>query len=746
MTSAEDDAADRKSPTTSTLNTATTSDLAGASNSRASGGMRLAQHFIDLLIEEANTATAPNLKTQGVKEGSFSHLLIDDGDDENEEDEPAATELSVDLIVAATRLARAMDSAPGLIQAIRQQSPIVVIETGAAATHADVQHVLKTCVLGRAAKIVAPAFYDTPTSQLPDRTAVIFERKEAIKLGDAEQLDKRLARALQSADVVVGVAADAQAQLPPDLVRAADYRVRLDRFDREMIEFVIAAITRGTPTAVVDEKIVREVELSDLRIALRGSREANRSIARLTEVVEKRRLVSESTPRLEDLDGYGEAKTIGLAIVADLAFYRAGQIPWSAVDRGLLLAGPPGTGKTTFAKAMAKSAGLPLIAGSLTQWQAAREGHLGHLLAAMRGAFAEAKRKAPSILFIDEVDSFGDRASFDNGNKDYSTQVVNGFLECLDGIDGREGIVTVGATNRPSAIDPAITRAGRLDRIVFIPLPDVEALVKILRFHLKDDVVGADLASAAIAARGSSGADCETFVRRARGEARRAGRALTLDALIAVIRDGRVTLPAPLRERIAIHEAGHAVVAVAFGLGEPQALTIHDTGGSTHVTAEPRAMTAADIVTAIAQLLAGREAELLLSGEATAGAGGRDDSDLARATKLAVALEGSFGLGSFGSVWLGDPDQLLDRPWWPWFGARVDEVLRHAASQARRALIENRAALERLAKALFETSYLDSAQIRAVTGSIRTLKMAQPPNRPDKPHKEGDPSGQLQSH
>ncbi|MCK3776664.1 ATP-binding protein [Ensifer sesbaniae] len=143
--------------------------------------------------------------------------------------------------------------------------------------------------------------------------------------------------------------------------------------------------------------------------------------------------------------GYGGAKEWGLELAQDLIDWQRGRIDWSEVDTGIVLSGPPGVGKTQFAAALARQCSVPIIAASLARWQA--RGHLGDLLKAMRSDFDKAKESAPCILFCDELDSFGDRNSFSADNKDYSTQVVNGFLEHLDGLDGREGVVVIGATN-----------------------------------------------------------------------------------------------------------------------------------------------------------------------------------------------------------------------------------------------------------------------------------------------------------
>jgi ATP-dependent Zn protease len=153
-------------------------------------------------------------------------------------------------------------------------------------------------------------------------------------------------------------------------------------------------------------------------------------------------------------------------------------------------------------------------------------------------------------MFIDEIDTVPARGS-GKGNDDWWTAITNTLLECLDGFERREGVVVIAACNDPARLDPALVRAGRLDRQIEIPLPDVPALAGILRTHLGNDLAGVDLRPAALAGYGRTGADVERFVREARGLARRAGRAITMDDLLASMHDGAPEWPAELRRRIA---------------------------------------------------------------------------------------------------------------------------------------------------------------------------------------------------
>jgi cell division protease FtsH len=191
--------------------------------------------------------------------------------------------------------------------------------------------------------------------------------------------------------------------------------------------------------------------------------------------------------KIETLHGFGEARDWALDLRQDLGLWQDGTLPWAQMSTKLLLSGPPGTGKTTFARALCNSLHVPLLATSVSTWL--EPSSLGDVIRRMRLAFEEAVEHAPSILFIDEIDGIGSRGDR-NAYSDYWNSVVNKLLELLDGAARSEGVVIVGATNNPAIIDAALRRSGRLETHIEIPLPDVEALVGILAHHIGPDIKG----------------------------------------------------------------------------------------------------------------------------------------------------------------------------------------------------------------------------------------------------------------
>lgn len=437
------------------------------------------------------------------------------------------------------------------------------------------------------------------------------------------------------------------------------------------------------------------------------------------------------TPKLSDLPGLGEVQRHFLDLVRDLAAAQAGNLPFSQLPRGFLLAGPPGTGKTSLVRAVAAEVSCQFILLSPAALQAVD--HLGHHLRAIRKAFARARSAAPALLFIDEADSFGHREQV-GGNSYYRNAVINCLLEELQGYEASNGVVVIAATNRPEAIDPALRRSGRLDRTLFIDLPDHAALAEIWDYYLKQAGLrtghGEQLATWTM---GCSGADVERMVREASVRGRRFGRAQpSLEDVVAIVRDtpepGDRTLSEDLRV-VAAHEAGHALVQVVeFGLESLAFVSVLPrSGGRAGLTAwspKSSALTAIDMSRQLHVLLAGRAAESLLLGpdRVTAGAGLGPDSDLARATELVVRMETNYGFSASGAlVWTTGRDPkygpfdrlLLDQELQRAVNARLLEAYDAVVATLKR----HEAGLRALQAALLNERELDGPQVRALMAS-----------------------------
>lgn len=405
-------------------------------------------------------------------------------------------------------------------------------------------------------------------------------------------------------------------------------------------------------------------------------------------------------------------------MISDLHAWQDGRISWSDVARGPLLVGPPGSGKTQVARLIGQEAGIAVVAGSVAQWSS-ESARSGDMIKAMRAAFSTAAEQAPSLLFLDEIDAFGDRNRKADHNSAYTDFIVTALIDQLDGYHGHEGVIVMAATNHLEKLDRAITRAGRFDRILRLPHPDHTLLPQVLRWHLGPDLADADLTGVAQAALGMSGADIAAAVRAARGRARQARRELALADLTDAIHEARTPLPKSLRRIVAVHEAGHAIVSAATGRADVAMLAIQSDGGVTatslHRTGEDRA----EIEAQLSISLAGRAAERLLLGQVSAGSGGDPGSDLATATRLATALEASWGLGAT-LIWQG-PIEGIEARLRDDIGlrARVETHLRNAEARAARILTSHRALLEEIAAALEAAGVLSGQELAAFIARVR---------------------------
>jgi len=391
---------------------------------------------------------------------------------------------------AAARLllARLFDQNPMLASEFRTGSPVVVMEVSDRAMLARAAHQWQDA-LGLATMTFADIARLSDSVKREDHDGLQIVVQEPIAVKDRPGADTRAFNAVQLALPIIAICPQTSGHISKVLTDAATYRLVLPRIDASLIARVIAVATGKRCRTLLPENIVREIGLHELLLGVRFDRTPDECLAALEKLAGSKAEKKESRDlTLDQLHGLDEAVDWAKSLIRDLDSWRRGEIGWEAIDAGVIFDGPPGTGKTTLARVIAAESGLSLVAATLAQWQGSGEGHLGHLLRAMRKDFDDARAKAPCILFIDEIDSFPSRESVKHAHKDYVTEVVNGFIEQLDGIGGRQGLIFIGATNDVSRCDPAIVRSGRLNRIIRIGLPGPHDIEKMLRVRLRGEL------------------------------------------------------------------------------------------------------------------------------------------------------------------------------------------------------------------------------------------------------------------
>ena len=548
--------------------------------------------------------------------------------------------------------------------------------------------------------------------------------------GYGEEASDMFAECVSDGRHCVGFAVDA-AWLPPDLVAYADHRLTVAALSAGDVAAVARELCGADATETIPDGMAASLTPRLLRLANRPGQVADEFIRKARALAAKDEVkpapvayladTIRDNPTLDRLHGMDEAVAWGKGIARDLAAFKDGTLSWADVDRGVLLSGPPGCGKTVFAQALAGTCGVPLVTGSYGRWHATGTAHQGDFMKALKKTFAEAREGAPCILFVDEVDSFPDRSTLTHSHSDYMVQVVNALLAEIDGNEGRVGVVLVGACNHPEKLDPALVRSGRLDRHIRILLPDRSALAAILREHLGADLAGEDLSDVAMAASGSSGADCERLVRGARRRARVEARTMIMADLLGEVR-GDMEGPDEDWRVVAVHEAGHVVASCVLQPGSLEMVTLRGgsrSGGTTASNMSPSMfLRADDLRTNLVSLLAGRAAEEEVLGVPSSGAGGRTSSDLAIATHSLLNAFGAYGLDDrSGLVWRGMtdpggvPKALAENPG---LAERVRVHLDEAYAEARELIRPRVGAVEAVATALLKRRTLDGPEAEAI--------------------------------
>ena len=427
--------------------------------------------------------------------------------------------------------------------------------------------------------------------------------------------------------------------------------------------------------------------------------------------------------RFSDVEGVDEAEENLQEIVDYLENPAKYREIGASMPKGVLLVGPPGTGKTMLAKAVAGEANVPFFSISGSEFV---EMFVGMGASKVRDLFRQAKEKAPCIVFIDEIDAIGQKRSGGQyGGNDEREQTLNQLLTEMDGFDGSNGVIILAATNRPESLDPALTRPGRFDRRVPVDLPDLKGREAILKVHAKkikvaDDV---DFLQVARMASGASGAELANIVNEAALRAVRDGRGFatqadleeSIEVVIAGYQKKNAILTDQEKKIVAYHEIGHALVAAKQTNSAPvQKITIIPrTSGALGYTLQVEnndhyLMNKQELENKIATFTGGRAAEELVFGSITTGAA----NDIEQATKLARAMITRYGMSEdFDMVAMetvtnqylgGDTSLACSAETQSKIDAQVVELVRKQHEKALTILKDNRGKLDELASYLYE--------------------------------------------
>ena len=427
--------------------------------------------------------------------------------------------------------------------------------------------------------------------------------------------------------------------------------------------------------------------------------------------------------RFSDVAGEDEAKENLTEVVNYLHDPSKYQEIGASMPKGILLVGPPGTGKTMLAKAVAGEANVPFFSMSGSEFV---EMFVGMGASKVRDLFKQAKEKAPCIVFIDEIDAIGQKRSGGQyGGNDEREQTLNQLLTEMDGFEGNNGVIILAATNRPESLDPALTRPGRFDRRVPVELPDLKGREAILQVHAKKIKIAEDVDFNKVArmASGASGAELANIVNEAALRAVRDGRRFatqadleeSIEVVIAGYQKKNAIMTDEEKKIVAYHEIGHALVAAKQTNSAPvQKITIVPrTSGALGYTMQVEEgnhylMSKAEMENKIATLTGGRAAEEVVFHSVTTGA----SNDIEQATKLARAMITRYGMSDdFDMVALetvtnqylgGDASLACSAETQTKIDQRVVELVKKQHEKAVNILTENRAKLDELAQYLYE--------------------------------------------
>ena len=465
------------------------------------------------------------------------------------------------------------------------------------------------------------------------------------------------------------------------------------------------------------------------------------------------KLLSENRPKVTfaDVAGVDEAKEELGEVVEFLKYPKKFQALGARIPKGVLLLGPPGSGKTLLARAIAGEAGTPFFSISGSDFV---EMFVGVGASRVRDLFEQAKKSAPCIIFIDEIDAVGrQRGAGLGGGHDEREQTLNQLLVEMDGFDQNTGVILVAATNRPDVLDPALLRPGRFDRQIVVDRADVRGRQAILGVHSKNKPLAKDVSLETLARRtpGFSGADLENLLNEAALLAARRNKSIiemndcdeAIDRVMVGPERRSVVMSQREKENTAFHESGHAVVAGMTPNSDPvHKVTIIPRGMALGITwslpdEDRHSMTKNEILSTIKRALAGRIAEEIKFGDVTTGA----SNDFEKATELARRMVTQYGMSdSLGPIQYGKGSHQVflgrdfgdERNYSEEIAGKIDgevrKIIDDCYADARRILEVNWDKVDRMANSLLEHETVEAEEVLAILGD-----KPWPPEKPNAP-------------
>ena len=479
------------------------------------------------------------------------------------------------------------------------------------------------------------------------------------------------------------------------------------------------------------------------------------------------KLMSENRPKVtfNDVAGIEEAKEELGEVVEFLKFPKKFQALGARIPKGVLLLGPPGSGKTLLARAIAGEAGVPFFSISGSDFV---EMFVGVGASRVRDLFEQAKKSAPCIVFIDEIDAVGrQRGAGLGGGHDEREQTLNQLLVEMDGFDQNTGVILIAATNRPDVLDPALLRPGRFDRQIVVDRADVKGRAAILAVHAKNKPLSKEISLDTLAKRtpGFSGADLENLLNEAALLAARRNKSLiemsdceeAIDRVVAGPERKSLVMSQKEKENTAYHESGHAIVGGMLPKADPvHKVTIIPRGMALGITwslpdEDRHSVTKNELLAKITMALAGRISEEIKFGDVTTGA----SNDFEKATELARRMVTQYGMSdTLGPIQYGRGNHQVflgrdfgeDRNYSEEIAGRIDSEVRRIIescyADAKRLLTENWHKVERMVAALLEHETVETDEVIAILNDRPYGRSEETPELPRAAASQADPEPQ----